>query len=128
LRNWEKWNEQKGRYLQLDRDHQLGSLASNIARIKNQSRNGALPETAVVEVIDESQDFIEWTVQQLDTVENEADLSLAAELAELGRKLAQWKLNWKATWADEALLEQVAIQAEAWSERILGRSGLLEQS
>ena len=126
MRDWQKWNGQKERYLCFDRPRQLGNLASNIARIKNQSRNSALPETAVVDVIDESQDFIEWTVGQLNT-DNEADLALAVELAELGRKLAQWKLNWKATWADAAERSQVAAQAETWSERILSRSGLLEQ-
>jgi hypothetical protein len=98
----------------------LGSLAANLRRIKS----FATQETShdvVASLIEESKFFIEWTAR--DTL-----IDTAAQLVELQIQLARWQYNWPQIWPNTSRRQQVAEQSLAWSERVLGLSGLLESS
>lgn len=111
------WNATKTRYLQFDSSHQLGHLASNLARLRSFC-NDPLYQEAALSVIEESQHFIEWTVPSM-------DLDVAAELVDLQRQLSNWKQHWSALWSNKGDRIQVAEQAQGWCDRLLDHSGLL---
>ncbi|MBD2435165.1 MULTISPECIES: hypothetical protein [Fischerella] len=108
------------RFLQDDIPTRLGHLAANLARIKSFSDEQTHPDFAV-NLIRESQYFIEWTAPQM-------DIDTAAELVDLGRTLSRWKLNWEKIWSDAAALSQVKGEVASWSQRVLDMSGLLSES
>ena len=70
-----------------------------------------------VSLIRESQFFIEWTASQM-------DIDQAAELVEMGRVVAHWKLNWEKICLDAISLAPVNQEAGIWSERVLEMSGV----
>jgi hypothetical protein len=74
------WDKLKTRYLQDDVPTQLGSIASNLARIKSIAGSGA-DEQVAQHLIRESQFFIEWTAPGI-------DIDIAAELVDLQRQLS----------------------------------------
>lgn len=51
--------------------------------------------------------------------ECQTDVNLAAELVDLGRTLARWKLNRSKICLDAAALSFVSVEAGAMSERVL---------
>ena len=105
------------RYLRDDLPIRLGGLAANLRRIRSFTQNEANREV-VKSLVDESKHFIEWTAA-------EADVEAAAQLVELQVQLARWQHNWDRIWSDAEQRKRVGEQALAWSERVLGLSGLL---
>ena len=105
------------RYLRDALPIRLGGLAANLARIKSFSDH---PDHRVVveRLLDESKQFIEWTVPDV-------GLELQVELLELQLQVARWQRAWPTIWADPVRQAAVAEQAGAWSDRILKASGLL---
>jgi hypothetical protein len=47
-------------------------------------------------------------------------------LVDLQVQLAYWQLRWDQTWADEKERVMIAEQSQAWSDRVLDLSGLLD--
>ena len=126
MRNWEA---AKASYLKCDRPHQLGNLASSLARVRTNIREGdAVGGQVAIAVIEECQYFTEWTITTLNTLQDEADLMLAQELLTLGRQLTKWKLHWQDLWQDGVKRLEIATTAEQWSRTMLERSGLLQAS
>ena len=83
MRNWEA---AKISYLKGDRPHQLGNLASSLARVKTNIHEGdEVGGQIAIAVIEECQYFTEWTITTLNTMQDESDLILAQELLTLGR-------------------------------------------
>ena len=124
MRNWEA---AKISYLKGDRPHQLGNLASNLARVRTNIREGdEIGGQIAIAVIEECQHFTEWTITTLNTMQDESDLMLAQELLTLGRQLTQWKLHWQDLWQDLAKRLEIATAVEQWSKTMLERSGLLQ--
>lgn len=111
------WNATKARYLQFDSSHQLGHLASNLARLRSLCNN-PLHQEAALSVIEESQHFIEWTAPSM-------DLDVAAELLDLQHQLSNWKNHWSPLWSNACDRLHVAEQAQGWCDRLLDHSGLL---
>ncbi|HZS44335.1 MAG TPA: KTSC domain-containing protein [Blastocatellia bacterium] len=95
----------------------LGGLAANLARVKSFSNDSTHCE-AVKYLLEESKYFIEWTAP-------DADLPLQSELVELQLKLAQWERDWQRIWTNPEERNAIAVEAGDWSDRILGKSGLL---
>jgi hypothetical protein len=124
MRNWETT---KINYLKFDRSQQLGNLASNLARIRTNVREGDdVGNKVAIAVIEECQYFTEWIITTLNTMQNEVDLILAEELLRLGRQVTHWKWHWHEIWQDETQRLEVAAVAEQWSQEMLERSGLLQ--
>ena len=72
--------------------------------------------SSVVELIRESQYFIEWTAPTL-------PIDAAAELVDLGRVLAGWKLRWSEISANSASILIVHNLAQNWHDRLLRSIG-----
>jgi hypothetical protein len=124
MRNWENT---KASYLKSDRPHQLGHLASSLARIRiNIREQDEIGGQIAIAVIEECQHFTEWTITTLNTMQNESDLILAQELLTLGRQLTRWKLHWHDLWQDGDKCLEIATAAEQWSSIMLERSRLLQ--
>lgn len=124
MRNWETL---KASYLKSDRPHQLGHLASSLARVRTNIREeDEIGGQVAIAVIEECQYFTEWTITTLNTMQDESDLMLAQELLTLGRQLTQWKLHWRDLWQDRSKRLEIATIAEQWSSTVLERSGLLQ--
>ena len=118
---------QKASYLKLDRSHQIGDLASELARIKRNLREGGeAGEQIALSSIEICQDFTEWTITTLDLMNSEADLNLADELLKIGRQLTVWKFHAQEVFAIEAKRLEIAAIAEQWSRELLSKSGLLQ--
>ena len=92
---------------------QLGGLASNLSRIayfaQRAERQQALP------VFRESKYFTEW-------VASSASLEQQGLLADLQRDLA-W---WERCWDSKLTSNEIAEEAQRWSDELLNLSGLIE--
>lgn len=106
------------RYLRDPLPVRLGGLAANLARVQSFSDNPAHGK-AVARLLEESAWFIEWTTA-------DAPIDTQVELVACQRALAGWRLAWDQIWPDAKRRSEVAERAGAWSQRFLGRSGLLQ--
>jgi hypothetical protein len=106
------------RYMRDGIPTRLGGLAANLARVNSFSKN-PVNRDVVHGLLDESKYFIEWTA-------SEAEVSTAAELVELQVQLALWQRRWEQLWADQAQRAKIAEQSQAWSDKVLDMSGLLD--
>lgn len=95
----------------------LGGLAADLARIASFTQVHA--SKAVESLLEESAAFIEWSAPDL-------PIDDAAELVEIQRGLAHWRRIWPDVQNDPAELAELAKQAQAWSDRVLVLSGLLD--
>lgn len=109
--------EKQQSFVQDDIPTRLGKLANNLVQIKHEVANPTNLDV-LVNLIRESQFFIEWTVPQI----AQMDIDQAAELVELGRTLAHWKFYWEKICLDTTRLAQVIQEAGVWSERVLEMS------
>lgn len=117
----------KDSYLKLDRSRQLGNLASELARIRSNLREGdAVGAQVAISSLEVCQYFTEWTITTLNPMHSESDLSLAEELLQLGRQVTGWKHHWQSVWQDVGEQSRVAAIVEQWQCRMLERSGLLQ--
>jgi hypothetical protein len=96
----------------------LGGLAANLRRIKSFTAQETSRDI-VASLFEESKFFIEWTAREI-------LIDTAAQLVELQVKLARRQYNWPQIWSNPSRRQQVADQALAWLERVLGLSGLIE--
>jgi hypothetical protein len=106
--------DKQQRFVQADIPTRLAKLANHLLEIKSLTASSTNLDAAV-NLIRESQFFLEWTVPQI----VETDVDLAAELVDLGRTLARWKLNWSKICLDGAALSSVSVEAGAILERVL---------
>ncbi|HKZ54214.1 MAG TPA: hypothetical protein VJ123_01955 [Anaerolineales bacterium] len=79
------WTAVRDRNMRDDLPVRLGGLAANLSRIKSFAAHDASRE-AVESMIDESKLLIEWTAA-------EAEINMAAELAEVQVQLVRWQRN-----------------------------------
>jgi hypothetical protein len=105
------------RYLRDEPKIRLGGLASNLARIQSFSRH-ADNKDEVVQLVEESAFFVEWTAVDLPDDDK-------AILADLQRLLVGWRRLWHVIWEDQSRRDQVAREAGLWSQRILRVAGLI---
>jgi len=120
-------NTRKDSYLRLDRSRQIGNLASELARIRSNLREGdAVGAQVAISSLEMCQYFTEWTITTLNLLDNEADLALAEELLRLGRQVTGWKHHWQSIWQDAGERSRVAVIVEQWRGQMLERSGLLQ--
>ena len=97
----------------------LGSLASNLARIKSFSEHVGHKDE-VARLIEESAFFIEWTAADIDAVQGVA-------LLDLQRTLVGWRRSWDSIWENAERRAEVAAAAANWSTRLLVTAGLLPE-
>jgi hypothetical protein len=109
------------RYLKQSIPIRLGGLSANLARIVSTATVPAI--AAVSSLIDESRAFIEWCAPDLlpDRVDD------AASLVDIQRGLTHWYWNWDKVQHDLIKRQELAAQAQVWSDQVLAMSGLLEQ-
>ena len=108
------------RYLQQDTPTRLGGLAADLARVVTAAK---VPALAVIDLLEESRAFVEWSAPDLlpDRVND------AARLVEAQRLLTHWYWNWDKLQNDPAQRAKLAEQAQQWSYEVLKMSGLLDQ-
>jgi hypothetical protein len=124
MKNWEG---AKANYLKLDRSQQLGNLASSLSRIQTNLQFQDEPGDQVAwAAIEECQRLTEWTTTTLDLQSDEADLSLAETLLDVGRQVSRWKYHWQQYRQDNESREEMVAISGRWSKRILEQSGLLQ--
>ena len=97
----------------------LENPASNLAHVSTFIKLG-LTKAAVIQVIEESKNFIEWTAI-------DHDVSTRIELADLERQLARWQNEIDDILADDAKRLDVVSQAREMSDGLIAKSGLLNQ-
>ena len=114
MRDWTKTRE---RYLALDASHQLGHIASSLARIKSQIYLD-IPLNGVLATIEECQHWVEWTI---------SDAEIHDELVKLAQLLGNWQQNEATISSNPTVRATIAEQAKVWSDRILDYSGLLSE-
>jgi len=120
-------NTRKDSYLRLDRSRQIGNLASELARIRSNLREGdAVGAQVAITSLEMCQYFTEWTITTLNPMHSESDLALAEELLQLGRQVTGWKHHWQSIWQDAGERSRVAVIVEQWRGQMLERSGLLQ--
>ena len=120
-------NTRKDSYLRLDRSRQLGNLASELARISSNLREGdAVGAQVAISSLEVCQYFTEWTITTLNPLHHESDLALAEELLRLGRQVTGWKHHWQSIWQNTVERSRVAVIVEQWRGQMLERSGLLQ--
>jgi hypothetical protein len=110
----------RSRYLRDPIPTRLGGLAANLARVASFSRHDG-HRSAVSAAIRESKWFIEWTAAELPIEET-------VELVRLQSQLARWEVQSKDNWDTEAWREDLMKESRRWSERLIGMSGLLDES
>jgi hypothetical protein len=99
------------RYQNMEWQHQLGNMASTLARIANNAPVAEHDETVRL-CLREAACFIEWLSPQ-------APPELLLELAAMQREL----LAWQSLWPIDAAREILALQARHQSDRMLQIAG-----
>lgn len=112
-------DERRNRYLRDTLPIRMGGLAANLARVNSFAVHPG-GKDAVAGLIEESKYFIEWTAIEF-------DISTATELVGIQRRLAQWHRNIDSIWKDENLRLAIGLEAKDISNRLLAKSGLLNQ-
>jgi hypothetical protein len=102
-------------YIQSSRASQLESIANHLKQIA-EICSDANDLSSAIQVIRESQYFIEWTVPTL-------PIDDATELVDLGRVLAGWKLQWSEISTNSARILIVHNLAQNWHDRLLRSIG-----
>lgn len=110
-------DEKKASFESEDIPHRLGHIASNLARVRSFC-NSAFKKGVEV-VIDETEWFIEWIAPKIEPEQ-------AEELVNIQIQLGRWQLNLDDILLDEVRRTETAKQAEAYSQRVLDMSGLLD--
>ena len=115
-------------YLQSDISQQLSSLADRLEQLAvcTSNRiaticNDADDLSSVLELIRESQYFIEWTAPNL-------SIDDAATLVDLGRILAGWKYQWTEISSNPASVLKVSNLAQSWHKRLCTEFAIHERS
>lgn len=98
---------------------QLGALAATLGRIASSAEKTARTK-AIVPMLDECLQFIEWTLSQ----QSEA---ASNELKDLSSMLKLWREGWEHAQTNEQLRRLLSVQAKKWSDQALEYSRLLVQ-
>ncbi len=110
-------DEKKARFQNEDIPHRLGHIASNLARVR--SFFDSAFKKGIEVVIDETEWFIEWTAAEIEPEQ-------AEELVNIQVQLARWQLNLDNILLEEPHRKEVVRVAEAYSQKVLNMSGLLD--
>jgi hypothetical protein len=97
-------------YIQADTSQQLDCLADRLDRIATICTESD-DLSSVIELIRESQYFIEWAVPNL-------SIDDAAELVDLGRLLAEWKFRWIEISSNPVSILNVRNLAQSWHKHL----------
>ncbi len=97
----------------------LAGLAADLARISSSARR-ASGAAQVMEMIEESRYFIEWTAA-------EVHVEQAAELVDLQLMLTLWRDAWPEAQHSQEQRTLLSFQAKKWSDQVLGYSGLAKE-
>jgi hypothetical protein len=111
--------EIKKRFMADEVPIRLGGIASNLARVSSFSENSK-HHAAVMDLIDESKFFIEWTAA-------EAEANAQHDLVRIQVELARWHIRAGDKW-DSDTRRALASAAREWSNTVLDISGLLNES
>lgn len=109
----------KNRYMQDTLPIRMGGIAANLSRVGSFIKF-AEGKAAVGGLIEESKYFIEWTAAEF-------DLETTVELVDIQRKLVRWQNSLDKVWDDEAKRAELGADARNISDRLIARSGLLQQ-
>ncbi len=101
------------RYVKLDWPHQIGNLASTLARISSRAESPQYDEL-VADLLREAALFIEWSAPHVPE-------NLLLDLAALQRECLAWRNAWPLD-SSRALL---SLQARNASDRLLQRADLI---
>ena len=96
---------------------QLGALAATLGRIASSAEKPARTK-AIVPMLDECLQFIEWTVSYQPEPRSQ-------ELKDLSAMLKLWRDSWEYAQAEQRLRALLSMQAKKWSDQTLEFSGLL---
>jgi len=96
---------------------QLGALAATLGRIASSAEKTARTN-AIVPMLDECLQFIEWILSQNPDPANK-------ELEDLSVMLKLWRDGWERAQTDERLRKLLSVQSKKWSDQTLEYSGLL---
>ena len=96
---------------------QLGALAATLGRVASSAEKTARTK-AIVPMLDECLQFIEWTL----SLHPDA---ASKELNDLSVMLKLWRDGWEHAQTDERLRTLLSVQARKWSDQTLESSGLL---
>ena len=96
---------------------QLGALAATLGRIAS-SAEKTVRAKAIVPMLDECLQFIEWTLSQQPESANK-------ELKDISLMLKLWRDSWEHAQTNEYLRTLLSVQAKKWSDQALDYSGLL---
>jgi hypothetical protein len=96
---------------------QLGALAATLGRIASSAEKETRAK-AIVPMLDECLQFIEWTINNQSEPANK-------ELSDLSILLKLWRDSWEHAQTNEHLRRLLSLQAKKWSDQTLEYSGLL---
>ena len=107
------------RYLRDPLPVRLAGLAADLERIASSARysGGA---ASVVEMLEESQYYIEWTAA-------EAEPEVASELVDIQRMIVAWRRAWPEAQNSPTQRTLLTVQAKKWADQVLEYSGLLTE-
>ena len=113
MKNRERKRE---RFLRDPLSIRLAGIAADLARIASSARHATGSES-VMEMLEESQYYIEWTAA-------EAEVEVAAELVDLQRMIAAWRRAWPEASQSQIQRTLLSVQAKKWSTQVAGYAGL----
>lgn len=105
------------RYLKDDLPIRLAGLAADLGRIASSARHAA-GSTRVAMMLEESQNFIEWTAAEVEP-------EVAAELVDIQVMLALWRRAWPEAQHSQLQRSLLSVQAKKWADQVLNYSGLV---
>ena len=111
------WTSIEKSFLRINRQRQLGELASSLSRLKGWLLTGKANREVASVILDES-------ILYVSLIQKE---SLIAELTELEKQLLSWRTSWSSICLKETEINNVSLMSANWSERVLDISGLLER-
>ena len=112
MKNKERKRE---RFLRDPLPTRLAGIAADLARVASSARHATGSES-VMEMLEESQYYIEWTAA-------EAEIEIAAELVDLQRLIAAWRRVWQEAQQSQAQRILLSVQAKKWSDQVAGYAG-----
>lgn len=114
----DKIQARQDRFMSLATPVRLGELAESLAFAKAASNHPNYPQF-LIRALNESVNFIDWMAAAVDS-------EIQTELAELRSHLTGWLRDVHAIGDDPLKRASVVTALDAWSQKILDRSGLAE--
>jgi hypothetical protein len=117
MKNQERIRE---RYLRDPLPVRLAGLAADLSRVASSARRATGGDAAAA-MLEESQYLIEW-------MGAETPVEVAEELVNLQVLLALWRRAWPEVQHSQAQRSLLAVQAKQWADRVLGYSGVAQDT